>query len=149
MNRDTGNVYDLRPLARGALSNWEAVEYSSSSFLHMSKPEKKFHFNVCKKMNPVPLVDGGYNCPKGSYACATSTNIPERMGESLGRHLENIIFGEDGTIAIHYVGGDKCDPKKDRRNNGTQGETNPRFKNSLITLACTPNAHEPPKIIQK
>lgn len=145
----------MRPLVHTALSNWEASEYSpiSYDYQHLASPEQKYHFNICKKLNTVPLSDGGYNCPKGSYACATYTNDNSRMGESLGRHMDDIVFGEDGTIGIRYVGGDKCPPEENRdgefqAGNGTQGETNPKFKSSLITLACTPNAHEMPKIIR-
>ncbi|OQR69867.1 cation-independent mannose-6-phosphate receptor-like [Tropilaelaps mercedesae] len=151
INSKTGHVYDLRPLAHGALSNWEAVEYSpvSYDFHYRMAAKQKYYFNVCKKLNQVPVSEGGYNCPKGSYACATSTEHPDRMGESLGRYLENILFGEDGIIGIRYVGGDKCPSQRDNAaGNASQGETEPNFKSTLITLACTPNDHETPKIIK-
>lgn len=149
MNRDTNHIYDLRPIARGAWSNWEAEEYVYPPYSYQSAPKRKYHFNVCKKLNAVPLADGGYICPKGSYACVTSSENPGQMGESLGRHLETIVFGDDGTIAIKYRGGDKCPPQKDQRGNATRGESQPKFKSSLVTLACTPNAHETPQMIKK
>ncbi|XP_003746600.1 cation-independent mannose-6-phosphate receptor [Galendromus occidentalis] len=144
INRDTGQVYDLRPLTKMSLFNWEAEEYTSinQGYTQSRDAESRYYFNICRKLNP--MGNHGDNLPKDSFASVTHPGTPPTMGLSLGRHIEEIGFTKDGTILIKYVGGDPC-PQTDSNKTGI---SKARLKSSLITLACSPSDEEMPKILR-
>ena len=145
VNRDSGQVYDLRPLTKKFLFNWEAEEFSISTglaFEHARDPDNKFYFNVCRKLNK--LGNYGEKCPTDSFATVTQPRVTNATGISLGRHMEEIYFGEDGTIVVKYTGGDPCP-----HNGDSPGISKPKFRSSILTLACSPSDEEAPKILRK
>lgn len=144
INRNTGQVYDLRPLTKKFLFNWEAQEFTSihQGYTHIRDPENKYYFNICRKLNK--HGNYGEQCPRDSFASVTQPRKPSSTGTSLGRRMEEISFGEDNTILIQYSGGDLCPQTGD-----SPGVSKAKFRSTIISLTCSPSDEEGPKILRK
>ncbi|XP_071800837.1 cation-independent mannose-6-phosphate receptor-like [Asterias amurensis] len=91
---DTGNQYDLSPLAKDD-GNWEAVDMQSGV---------KYYINVCRPVNSV--TSETHFCPGGPIGACQTTSDDKAFNMGYVQAVPEAA--QDGSLSIHYVNGDIC-----------------------------------------